>query len=181
MALIIKANDVLVKAVAQTLTDDQKNQASTNIGLAKAVVGLSVSGTTITYTNKDGTTGTIQTQDTTNFLPINGGTLKGGVNEAIINLTGTSGTITLTSNRIHKISINGATTFNLPSISDLNNSYQIKVMAYVSGTHSINWGTSNFFNRKVPEIKQGYYDFYFDYDPVYKQWIAGAIPKGVQS
>lgn len=38
--------------------------ALTNLGIIDAITGLSVSGTTITYTRKDGATGTINTQDT---------------------------------------------------------------------------------------------------------------------
>lgn len=42
-----------------------KAGAQTNLGLNDAIVGLSVSGRTITYTQADGGTGTITTQDTT--------------------------------------------------------------------------------------------------------------------
>lgn len=41
-----------------------KAQAQTNLGLNDAIVGLSVSGKTITYTQADGGNGTITTQDT---------------------------------------------------------------------------------------------------------------------
>ena len=42
-----------------------KSAAQTALGLNDAIVGLSVSGKTITYTQADGGTGTITTQDTT--------------------------------------------------------------------------------------------------------------------
>lgn len=41
--------------------------ALTNLGINDAIVGLSVSGKTITYTQADGGTGTITTQDTSNM------------------------------------------------------------------------------------------------------------------
>lgn len=44
-----------------------KAGAQTNLGLNDAIVGLSVSGRTITYTQADGGTGTITTQDTTGY------------------------------------------------------------------------------------------------------------------
>lgn len=46
-----------------------KADAQTNLGLNDAIVGLSVSGQTITYTQADGGTGTITTQDTVSVTP----------------------------------------------------------------------------------------------------------------
>lgn len=46
-----------------------KAAAQTNLGLNDAIVGLSVSGRTITYTQADGGTGTITTQDTVGVTP----------------------------------------------------------------------------------------------------------------
>lgn len=114
----------------------------------------------------------------TGCLPLTGGTLTGGVGHSILDISETSGTVTLTANRIHKINISGATTFSLPA-GNLNVFTQIKVMANVIGAPSINWGTDRFFNKKVPSIEAGQYDFYFDYDPTANAWVAGAVPKGV--
>lgn len=47
--------------------------ALTNLGIIGAITGLSVSGKTITYTKKDGTTGTITTQDTVYTHPTSAG------------------------------------------------------------------------------------------------------------
>ena len=47
--------------------------AQTALGLNDAIVGLSVSGKTITYTQADGDTGTITTQDTTDIVAYNFG------------------------------------------------------------------------------------------------------------
>ena len=114
----------------------------------------------------------------TGCLPLTGGTLTGGVGHSILNVSETSGTVTLTANRIHKMNISGATTFSLPA-GNASVFTQIKVMVNVTGTPSINWGTSRFFNKKVPSIAEGQYDFYFDYDPTANAWVAGAVPKGV--
>lgn len=114
----------------------------------------------------------------TGCLPLTGGTLTGGVGHSILNISATSGTVTLTANRIHKMNISGATTFSLPA-GNASVFTQIKVMVNVTGTPSINWGTSRFFNKKVPSIAEGQYDFYFDYDPTANAWVAGAVPKGV--
>jgi hypothetical protein len=114
----------------------------------------------------------------TGCLPLTGGTLTGGVGHSILDVSETSGTVTLTANRIHKMNISGATTFSLPA-GNASVFTQIKVMVNVTGTPSINWGTSRFFNKKVPSIAEGQYDFYFDYDPTANAWVAGAVPKGV--
>jgi hypothetical protein len=114
----------------------------------------------------------------TGCLPLTGGTLTGGVGHSILNISKTSGAVTLTANRIHFMNISGATTFFLPA-GNLNVFTQIKVMANVIGAPSINWGTDRFFNKKVPSIEAGQYDFYFDYDPAANAWVAGAVPKGV--
>lgn len=114
----------------------------------------------------------------TGCLPLTGGTLTGGVGHSILNIPETSGTVTLIVNRIHKMNISGATTFSLPA-GNARVFTQIKVMVNVTGTPSINWGTSRFFNKKVPSIAEGQYDFYFDYDPTANAWVAGAVPKGV--
>lgn len=114
----------------------------------------------------------------TGCLPLTGGTLTGGVEHSILNISKTSGNVTLTANRIHKMNISGATTFSLPA-GNASVFTQIKVMVNVTGTPSINWGTDRFFNKKVPSIAEGQYDFYFDYDPTANAWVAGAVPKGV--
>ena len=114
----------------------------------------------------------------TGCLPLTGGTLTGGVGHSILNISATSGAVTLTANRIHKMNISGNTTFSLPE-GNASVFTQIKVIVNVTGTPSINWGTSIFFNKKVPSTAEGQYDFYFDYDPTANAWVAGAVPKGV--
>ncbi len=96
-------------------------------------------------------------------------------------LTATSGTIALAVNKIYTLSVTGTTTFSLPTPSNKNVFNQIKVMMKVTGTPTINWGTSNFFNNETPAIKAGNYDCYFDYDNLMSAWVVGAMSKGKAS
>ena len=96
-------------------------------------------------------------------------------------LTTTSGTITLAVNKIYTLSVTGATTFSLPTPSNKNVFNQIKVMLKVTGTPTINWGTTNFFNNETPTIKAGNYDVYFDYDNLMSAWVVGVMSKGKAS
>lgn len=97
---------------------------------------------------------------------------------AITTLSQTSGTVALAVNKIYSMTISGATTFTLPTPSNTNVFNQIKVILKVTGTPTINWGTTNFFNKATPEIAAGSYDVYFDYDKLMNAWVAGAMPKG---
>lgn len=72
-----------------------KAAAQTALGLNDAIVGLSVSGKTITYTQADGGTGTITTKDTVYSLPAATSSTLGGVKIGS-NITVSSGTISLT-------------------------------------------------------------------------------------
>ena len=96
-------------------------------------------------------------------------------------MTTTSGTITLAVNKIYTLSVTGATTFSLPTPSNKNVFNQIKVMLKVTGTPTINWGTTNFFNNETPTIKAGNYDVYFDYDNLMSAWVVGVMSKGKAS
>ncbi len=98
---------------------------------------------------------------------------------AITALTATSGTISLAVNKIYTISVSGTTTFSLPTPSNANVFNQIKLMMKVTGSPTINWGTTRFFNKTTPEIEAGNYDVYFDYDKLLGAWVCGVIVKGV--
>lgn len=97
---------------------------------------------------------------------------------SITALTATSGTITLAVNKIYTLSVTGTTTFSLPTPSNKNVFNQIKVMMKVTVTPTINWGTTNFFNKETPEIVAGNYDCYFDYDNLMNAWVVGVMNKG---
>lgn len=96
-------------------------------------------------------------------------------------ISATSGTVTLAANKVYTMSISGATTFTLPTNVDTSVFNQIKVMAKVTGTPTITWGTTNFFNKTTPEIEAGSYDFYFDYDNGLGAWVCGVMAKGTAS
>lgn len=98
--------------------------------------------------------------------------------QPLTTITETSGTVALDVNKIYTMSISGNTTFSLPET--VNTSYfnQIKVMAKITGTPTIGWGTTYFVNKSAPELEEGVYDFYFDYDNHLAGWVVGAISKG---
>lgn len=93
-------------------------------------------------------------------------------------MSATSGTLTLAVNKVYSAAITGNTTFSLPTPGNKNVFNQIKVMLKVTGTPTINWGTTQFFNKATPEIEAGCYDVYFDYDNNLNAWVCGAMPKG---
>lgn len=102
----------------------------------------------------------------------------GSYQQPLAPITATSGTVALEVNKIYTMEISGATTFTLPV--SVNTAYfnQIKIMAKVTGTPTIDWGTTYFMNKSAPELEAGCYDFYFDYDPNLAGWVVGAISKG---
>lgn len=100
------------------------------------------------------------------------------VNIPITSLPSESGNISLQSNTVYKLSINGATTFAPQTPADTTIHNQIKVFLSVSGTPTINWGTSNYFNKTAIEIEEGNYVVYFDYDPNLSAWTVGAMTVG---
>ena len=106
------------------------------------------------------------------------GTLNAEVNIPITSLPSESGNISLQSNTVYKLSINGTTTFTPQTPADTTIHNQIKVFLSVSGTPTINWGTSNYFNKTAIEIEQGNYIVYFDYDPNLSAWTVGAMTVG---
>ena len=96
----------------------------------------------------------------------------------IIPISQTSGSVSVSTNTIYQMSINGATTFVLPSSVNTGVFNQIKVMAMITGTPTIDWGTTRFFDKKTPIIEGGSYDIYFDYDNLLGAWVCGAMDKG---
>lgn len=97
---------------------------------------------------------------------------------SIVTKTETSGSVSLSVNSIFAMNITGETTFSLPA-SGTTLFNQIKLMLKVTGTPTINWGTTYFYNKETPAIEEGSYDVYYDYDPVINQWVCGVISKGV--
>lgn len=146
--------------------DAHTQNVSNPHNVTKAQVGL---GNVDNTTDANKPVSTAQKNYVDNFQP------------PITALTATSGTITLSVNKIYTLSVTGATTFSLPTPSNKNVFNQIKVMLKVTGTPTINWGTTNFFNNETPTIKAGNYDVYFDYDNLMGAWVVGVMSKGKAS
>lgn len=99
-------------------------------------------------------------------------TLKGDVI-----ILGTSGTQSLTNNRIHKITCSGNVTFSLPS-PDSNIFNQMLVLLYMSSAYTINLGTSVYFTGSAPDMSNaGYYTIIYEYDNIRSSWTVGALKK----
>lgn len=99
---------------------------------------------------------------------------------SINSISATSGSINLEVTRVYKMTVTGTTTFVLPATPVADKHNQIKLMLKVTGTPTINWGTTNFFNKQTPDITEGYYDVYFDYDPNLAAWVCGVMAKGAE-
>ncbi len=99
---------------------------------------------------------------------------------SVYGISATSGSVNLDVNRVYKMTVTDTTTFVLPATPVADKHNQIKLMLKVAGTPTINWGTTNFFNKQTPEITEGYYDVYFDYDPNLAAWVCGVMAKGAE-
>ena len=96
----------------------------------------------------------------------------------IVAISETSGNVSVETNTIYQISIEDAITFILPTDINTNVFNQIKVMMRVTGTPAIDWGTIYFSNKATPEIEEGSYDVYFDYDNLLGGWVCIVMAKG---
>lgn len=89
-----------------------------------------------------------------------------------------SGKVTLEDGQVYRVSINTATAFVLPAVTDVSVHHQIKVFLSVSGTPVIDWGTTQFLGRETPDVEAGEYIIYFDYVPALSAWAVGAMAAG---
>ena len=89
------------------------------------------------------------------------------------------GTVSLNANTLYKMTIDGETTFTLPSAVNAEKHNQIKILTNLSVVAAINFGTDKYFNCEAPDMSEaGLYDIYIDYDPHQASWVAGAVRKG---
>ena len=101
---------------------------------------------------------------------------KSTLNGDIITL-GSSGTQSLTNNRVHKITCNGNTTFSLPTGSGTEFK-EIVVLLYMPTAYSISLGTSVYFGDSTPDMSNsGYYTIIYEYDPIRSSWVVGVLSK----
>lgn len=179
---------------ATTTAENAQNTANSVVaqleGFSETVATAKTEITTLAGTEKTGIETAANTAQTTAVTAIDSaktgavaeieaaGEVIASYQQPIIALTATSGTIALEVNKIYNLSITAATTFSLPTPSNTEVFNQIKVMLRVTGTPTITWGTSQFFNKATPEIEAGSYDCYFDYDNLLGAWVAGVMPKG---
>ena len=179
----ITINNVANATNATKATKDADgNTISTTYAKKSTLATVATSGM---YSDLTGTPG-VATADTLGLVKPDGttitvtedGTISAEVNIPITSLPSESGNISLQSNAVYKLSINGATTFAPQTPADTTIHNQIKVFLSVSGTPTINWGTSNYFNKTAIEIKEGNYVVYFDYDPNLSAWTVGAMAVG---
>ena len=102
------------------------------------------------------------------------------VNEPkLVFLENVSGNINLSCDKIYVFEVLNNINFILPTIDDVSYFHQIKVTIKIIGTPIINLGTTYFFNKQTPELEEGVYDIYFDYDVFLNDWVCAAISKGL--
>lgn len=97
-------------------------------------------------------------------------------NKSIDPIVSTFDTINLSSNKVYKITLNGNTTFVLPSISDNTIFNQILLQVYISGSITINFGTTKYFNE-APDVEEGYCNIIYEYDSIQNAWVVGLLKK----
>ena len=137
------------------------------------ISGVGIDGISPSATvSKNGAVSTLTVTDKTGTTTVN---INDGENYAynINSLTGT--TVNLSADTVNTISISNDTTFVLPTPTD-GKFHQILVIATITGTPTITWGTTYFFNGEEPEIEEGIYNFIYEHDGT--NWYAGAIKKG---
>lgn len=98
----------------------------------------------------------------------------------LLDLGITSGTLALTTNTTYKLVGNGTITFTLPATPTLGMVNTIRILYYQAAARTITWGTNYFYNGNVPDMTvAGYYDIYFDYNPILGKWVCGALTQEI--
>lgn len=98
----------------------------------------------------------------------------------LLDLGITSGTLALTTNTTYKLVGNGTITFTLPTTPTLGMVNTIRILYYQAAARTITWGTDYFYNGNVPDMTAaGYYDIYFDYNPILGKWVCGALTQEI--
>ena len=80
---------------------------------------------------------------------------------------------------MYQISLTGNTQFSLTEPADKTIYNQIKVMLKTTGTPTVTWGTSIYYNKAAPDIStDGNYVIYYDWDTNANSWVCGALSEG---
>ena len=106
------------------------------------------------------------------------GTAIANYQQPIVAISEKGGTVNLKSTNIYTMEVNDAVTFILPTTVNKQYFNQIKMMIKVVGNPTVDWGTTYFFDKKTPDVGNGSYDIYFDYDNLLGAWVCGYVPKG---
>ena len=118
---------------------------------------------TISITDKNGTT-TASVSDAEEIM------------QTITALSGTS--VSPLADSVNTLSISANTTITLPTITD-GKFHQILIFATITGTPTINFGTSYYFNAEEPTIEAGTFNIIYEYDGT--NWYVGMLNKGSAS
>lgn len=99
----------------------------------------------------------------------------GGTSEqAITTIDSTSGSISLETNKVYKVTLNGNTTFVLPNTVDNTKFNQIYLQINLTNNSNINFGTSNYFAVQ-PALEIGENRITYEYDANEQAWYVGKI------
>lgn len=98
----------------------------------------------------------------------------GSLTEEMNTISATSGTIALESNKVYKASLDGSTTFTLPSTVDNTIFNQIYLQLDVTGTPTIDFGTTNYMTIE-PVITSGINLICYEYNSNEQAWYIGKV------
>ena len=92
----------------------------------------------------------------------------------ILNITATSGNITLQTNTVNSCTISGNTTFVLPQIVNNNILNKIILQIKITGTPTIDWGTTHYLVDSFT-LTPDTYDIVYEYDSLNSYWKVGLL------
>jgi len=177
------ANKITIQQVSDKVSENMTDILSTkqdvltageNITIQNNVISANVpQGNFLTADNIQAGQGITVTEDSDDVI-----ISAAEPEQSIINITSTSGTINLESNKIYKVELDGDTTFSLPSITDNTKLNQIFLQLQVNQSINLNLGTDNYMGQQ-PEILTGTYNIYYEYDANNEIWFAGSVTKTI--
>ena len=149
------------------------SQVATTSFVVNATVA---SAATATKATQDGSGNVITDTYATTAFVSNATSAKMDLAPQITTLTaGTS--VALVDNSINRITIDTATTFVLPTITDNTKLHQILVQITLSYVVAINVGTTMYFNAEAPDLSStGNYNLIYEYNGT--DWVCGSLTKG---
>jgi len=182
----------VVTSVNNTLPDEDGNVSITIPTVNNGTLTIQKNGTdvqTFTANSSSSVTANISVPTDTNDLTNGAGFITSSaltsyqlIAQDMKSLSSIGNTLSLSDNTIYKVTANGATTFSLPTITDLTKFHQIFIELNMSSVYTITLGTTYYFNKTAPDLSSaGTYNLYYEYDNTESHWVVGAIPKGSAS